>query len=336
MKRLFTAHTQLEGGGFQVTRPFPSANLPDMDPFLLFDQMGPVQYEGGEAKGAPDHPHRGFETITYVLEGEMVHEDSAGNASVLGPGHLQWMTAGSGVIHSEMPTPAFLASGGRMHGVQIWVNLPAAKKMMPPRYQDLKEELPRIKTKGGWIKIISGEQEGIAADTQTEIPIQYLHVHLEAGEAQVTLPAYGTRFAYVLSGEGTIDHEEIKAGQIILLPEGNVYLTGTLDALVLAGEPIGEPIARYGPFVMNTHEEIVQAVRDYQSGQFGEIRRNEGPIAVYGQDPAPFGGVEATDENVRAARLLIVAPGTPKQHRVRQLAASSGVRVVETDDPNHI
>lgn len=335
MKRLFTAHTQLEGGGFQVTRPFPSVHLPDMDPFLLFDQMGPVQYGPREAIGAPDHPHRGFETITYVFEGEMVHEDSAGNASVLGPGHLQWMTAGSGVIHSEMPTAQFYESGGTMHGVQLWVNLPAAKKMMAPRYQDLKEELPRIDVPGGWIKIISGEQQGIAADTQTEIPIQYLHVHLEGGEAEVTLPDYGTRFAYVLSGEGVIDGEPIRAGQLLLLPVGTIALEGTLDALVLAGEPIGEPVARYGPFVMNTHEEIVQAVRDYQSGQFGEIRR-DGPVAVHGQEPTLFGGVEATDDNVRAARLLVVAPGTPAMHRIRQLAASSGVRVVETDNPGSL
>lgn len=335
MQRIFTAHTQLEGGGFQVTRPFPSAALPDMDPFLLFDQMGPVNYGPGEAIGAPDHPHRGFETVTYVFEGEMVHEDSEGNGSVLGAGHLQWMTAGSGVIHSEMPTPEFLKSGGVMHGVQLWINLPASKKMMAPRYQDLKEEVPKIEVQGGWIKIISGEQRGIAANTQTEIPIQYLHVSLQAGDTEIEIPDVGTRFAYVLTGEGEIDGEEIHAGQIILLPAGTVPISGTLEALVLSGEPIREPVARYGPFVMNTHEEIVQAVRDYQSGQFGTIART-GPIAVHGQDPAPFGGVEATDDNVRSAGLLVVAPGTPESHRVRQLAASSGVNVVETDDPNHI
>lgn len=335
MQRIFSAHTQLEGGGFQVTRPFPSAALPDMDPFLLFDQMGPVHYGPRKAIGAPDHPHRGFETVTYVFEGEMVHEDSQGNASVLGPGHLQWMTAGSGVIHSEMPTPAFYESGGAMHGVQLWINLPAHKKMMAPRYQDLKEDVPRIDVPGGWIKIISGAQGNVAAATKTEIPVQYLHVHLQDGETTVDIPDVGTRFAYVLSGAGVIDGEPIKAGQIILLPAGTIALSGSLDALVLSGEPLREPIARYGPFVMNTHEEIVQAVRDYQSGQFGTITR-KGPIAVHGQDPAPFGGVEATDDNVRAARLLVVAPGTTEMHRVRQLAASSGVTVVETDDPNHI
>lgn len=335
MQRIFTAHSQLEGGGFQVTRPFPSAALPDMDPFLLFDQMGPIQYAPGEAVGAPDHPHRGFETVTYVLEGEMVHEDSQGNASVLGPGHLQWMTAGSGVIHSEMPTPRFQETGGTVHGVQLWINLPAEKKMMAPRYQDLKEELPRIDVPGGWIKIISGSQGDVAAHTKTEIPIQYLHVHLQDGKATVDIPDVGTRFAYVLSGNGTIDGESIKAGQIILLPAGTIAISGNLDALVLSGKPIREPIARYGPFVMNTHEEIVQAVRDYQSGQFGTIKRT-GPIAVHGQDPAPFGGVDATDDNVRSARLLVVAPGTPAMHRVRQLAASSGVTVVETNDPSDI
>src|SRR5882762_8216977 len=135
--KVTTAHRQSEGGGFIVRRPFPGAELDSVDPFLLLDEMGPVDYAPGEAVGAPDHPHRGFETVTYVLEGEMEHEDSAGHRGVLGPGDVQWMTAGAGIIHSEMPTARIQREGGRAHGFQIWVNLPSRLKMMQPRYQEL-------------------------------------------------------------------------------------------------------------------------------------------------------------------------------------------------------
>ncbi len=272
--KVVRAHEQLEGGGFLVHRPFPSMALQDMDPFLLLDQMGPTDVEAGEAKGAPDHPHRGFETVTYMLEGSMEHKDSHGHHGVLQPGDVQWMTAGSGVIHSEMPTGPVMQDGGRMHGVQLWVNLPAQHKMMAPRYQDLRaEDIPRVDVDGGTVRVISGRFRDVEANVDTIVPLRYLHASLQEGASlDDSHPDGHNAFAYVLAGDVTVAGERVGAHHLVML-DGPVTLQAhaASEILLLSGPPVGEPVARYGPFVMNTRAEIEQALRDYHAGDFGTI-----------------------------------------------------------------
>src|SRR5579871_611239 len=267
-----------EGGGFIVHRPFPTQALMDYDPFLLLDEMGPVDYAPGEAKGAPDHPHRGFETVTYVLDGKMQHKDSHGHAGSLGPGDVQWMTAGAGVVHSEMPEEEFTRKGGLMHGFQIWVNLPRRDKMMKPRYQELPASgIPLAESADGKVKVkvVAGESLGKSAAIDTRTPIAFLHVTLQPGGVlEQPLPANYNAFAYLISGSGKFGAEEKVAGahdMVIFANSGaSVKLANDADSkealelLLLAGVPLNEPVVRYGPFVMNTEEEIYQAVRDYQ------------------------------------------------------------------------
>jgi redox-sensitive bicupin YhaK (pirin superfamily) len=261
--------------------PTPGFNL--ADPFLLIDEMGPVTYAPGEAIGAPDHPHRGFETVTYILEGEMEHEDSAGHRGVLGPGDVQWMTAAAGIIHSEMPTAKMRQQGGRAHGFQIWVNLPARLKMMQPRYQELPAaRIPRAKTEDGKARVtlIAGEALGVRAAIETQTPIVYQDWALDDG-ANVTLPLGSDHRALVYVFEGNLivgdDNKSLRSGQLAVLGDGEaVRLRGAPGggrALLLAGVPIGEPVARYGPFVMNTPDELETAFRDYRTGRMGEITR---------------------------------------------------------------
>lgn len=281
-----TAHRQREGGGFIVRRPFPTYGLDLVDPFLLLDEMGPVDYAPGEAVGAPDHPHRGFETVTYMLDGEGEHEDSAGNRGVIGAGAVQWMTAGAGVVHSEMPSRRIREQGGRVHGFQLWVNLPARDKMMPPRYQELPaERIPEARTEDGRarVRVIAGEALGTQAVIDTRTPILYQHWTLQPG-AQVEQPIPGTfnTFAYVFGGRVLVGAEAkpVGDGQLALLGEGaSVRLACASSAsepaqvLLLGGVPLQEPVARYGPFVMNTKQEILQAIEDFQRGRMGQISR---------------------------------------------------------------
>ncbi len=273
--RVVRAQDQLEGAGFLVHRPFPSMALPDMDPFLLLDQMGPKEVGPGEAKGAPDHPHRGFETVTYMLEGAMEHKDSHGHHGVLGPGDVQWMTAGSGVIHSEMPTGDVNDQGGTMHGVQLWVNLPAERKMMDPRYQDIPADtIPVVDIEGGTVRVLSGQFQGTEAVIDTIVPIRYLHVTLGPGSSlQDTAPTGHNAFVYVLTGQTTVDDEVVPAQHLCHVDGLYAVTAGEdgADLLVLSGPPLGEPVARYGPFVMNTKAEIRQALEDYHAGRFGSI-----------------------------------------------------------------
>src|SRR3954463_12688160 len=198
----------LEGAGFIVHRPFPVGDLDQVDPFLLLDHMGPVDYAPGEAVGAPDHPHRGFETVTYVLEGEMEHEDSAGHRGKLGPGDVQWMTAGAGVIHSEMPSQRIREQGGRVHGFQIWVNLPKQHKMSRPRYQEYaSSELPLAKSADGkaTVRVIAGEALGARAVIETRTPIVLQDWTLQPGaDVRVEVPAGLQAFVYVFEGSARV------------------------------------------------------------------------------------------------------------------------------------
>jgi hypothetical protein len=272
----------LEGGGFPVRRPFPTRELMQVDPFLLLDHLGPVQWGPGEGIGAPDHPHRGFETVTYLLSGGFQHKDSVGHAGKLGPGDVQWMTAGSGIVHSELPSDEFMRDGGVMHGFQIWVNLPARDKMMPPRYQEIPSAgIPQAKSADGkvWVRVIAGKALGQSAVIDTRTPIYYLHFTIQPGGVVTQeIPVGFNALVYLISGVLHIGSASVREGQMALLTDGDtVRLAVGPDAaepasfLLLAGQPINEPVARHGPFVMNAPEEIQQAVRDYQSGRMGRI-----------------------------------------------------------------
>ena len=282
--KIVTAHRQREGGGFIVRRPFPSAGFRHADPFLLLDEMGPVEYGPGEAIGAPDHPHRGFETVTYVLDGEMEHEDSAGHRGRLGAGDVQWMTAGRGIVHSEMPSRAMRQRGGRMHGFQIWVNLPARYKLTAPRYQEIPHAaIPEAATPDGRavVHVIAGEALGAEAVIETRTPIGYLHWIFSPGASvDVPVPADHAAYVYVFEGAVRVTGREVKDGQLTILGDGNrVQLEASerAQALLMTGVPLREPVVQYGPFVMNTEKEIVQAVEDYQAGRLGEIARSVVP-----------------------------------------------------------
>jgi redox-sensitive bicupin YhaK (pirin superfamily) len=275
----------LEGAGFLVRRPFPKAALSEFDPFLLLDEMGPLTLAPGEAKGAPDHPHRGFETVTYVLSGEMEHKDSQGHSGKLSAGDVQWMTAGAGVVHSEMPSARFQREGGRLHGFQLWVNLPRESKMMQPRYQEIPSaSIPVARTADGLVavRVIAGEALGARAVVETVTPIIYLHFTIRpGGRVAQTLPPEYNAFAYVVDGAGLFGAEGERGsdGQMVMFaPDGGEVkienpadADAALEVLLIAGVPLGEPVARYGPFVMNTEEEIYQAVEDFRSGRMGAI-----------------------------------------------------------------
>jgi redox-sensitive bicupin YhaK (pirin superfamily) len=281
--RVVHAVATLEGAGFLVHRPFPTPDLDNFDPFLLLDEMGPSDLGPGEAKGAPDHPHRGFETVTYMLSGRMEHRDSHGNSGALGPGDVQWMTAGSGVIHSEMPAADLASRGGRMHGFQLWVNLPRRDKMMAPRYQEVPaSRIPEVSTADGSVKVrvIAGEALGARAVIDTRTPILYLDAELQSGASffQPVDPGFNV-FAYVVDGTGSFGAEVSPAGNedlVLFRNDGDgVSLAASperpLRVLLVGGAPLGEPVARYGPFVMNTRNELIAAVDDFQNGRFGRI-----------------------------------------------------------------
>ena len=280
--KIVTAQRTVEGAGFVVHRPFPTQALETLDPFLMIDEMGPVDYAPGEALGAPDHPHRGFETISYILEGEVEHEDSAGFSGKLGPGSVQWMTAGSGVVHSEMPSRAIREGGGRVHGFQIWVNLPRRLKMTSPRYQDVAaHRIPKTTSADGLVKVrvVAGKTLGAAAVIETHVPITYLHFVIAPG-GRVVQPIDATHAAgaYVFRGAGTVGGAAIEARRLAVLGEGDAVelavpasASEPMELLLLGGAPIREPVAWYGPFVMNAPGEIKQAVLDYQSGRMGTI-----------------------------------------------------------------
>lgn len=286
VERVLASRTTYEGAGFLVHRPFPQgADLHATDPFLLLDQMGPVTYGPREAKGAPWHPHRGFETVTYLIDGEMAHHDSNGGGGVIGEGDTQWMTAGGGILHDEMPTEAVFERGGLFHGIQLWVNLPARQKWVSPRYQAIgSDQLTLLTTPdgGALVRLIAGSIDGHDGPGVTYTPITYAHATVQPG-AQLELP-WSQDFnamIYVLQGQGfagaegrpVADHELVVFGPgdavAIRAADQIEGPTDTLEVLLLGGLPIREPIAHYGPFVMNTKAEIIEAIEDFEKGRMG-------------------------------------------------------------------
>jgi len=282
VERVTTACRQREGGGFMVRRPLPAPGVRTVDPILMIDEMGPVDYAPGEAVGAPDHPHRGIETVTYLLAGEFEHRDSAGHAGKLRPGDVQWKTAGGGVVHSEMPSARILQEGGRVHGFQIWVNLPARLKLTQPRYQEIAGSyIPEAVTADGLarVRVIAGEALGVAARIDTHTPIVCLHWTLQPGaRAEQARPPDHNGLAYVFAGELFSNGIRIADGQMAELGVGDTVelavpagKAGDTQVLLLGGVLLNEPVVQHGPFVMNTEAEIAAAIRDYQAGRMGAI-----------------------------------------------------------------
>lgn len=290
-----TARRHKEGEGFEVRRPFPGIDLSLADPFLLLDHLGAVEYGPGEAKGAPWHPHRGFETVTYMMDGAFEHQDSTGGGGLITEGATQWMTAGAGVLHSELPPQDFVATGGLFHGVQLWVNLPKSLKWTDPSYQDIKAAETVLLSSddgGALLRVIAGDLGGHRGPGVTRTPITYVHATVGPG-ARLALPwpEDFNAMAYVLAGRGTVGPERrpLEEGQLAVFGPGSAV---TLEAapgqdyngsrtgwevLLLGGLPIREPVARYGPFVMNTRAEIVQAFEDFQAGRLGTTSPQELP-----------------------------------------------------------
>jgi redox-sensitive bicupin YhaK (pirin superfamily) len=288
VERVLTARHVVEGAGFEVWRPFPGGvDTHIADPFFLLDQLGPVEYAPNEAVGAPWHPHRGFETVTYVIDGVVEHHDSNGGGGVIGEGDTQWMTAGAGILHDEVPTQAFVRHGGRTHGVQLWVNLPAALKFSAPRYQAItRHDLALLTTAdgGALVRLIAGNLGGHEGPGSTHTPIAYAHASLSPGSVlDVPWNPNFNALVYVLSGRGFAGRERrpIDAHQLAVFGAGDSIAVGAadtqpedspnLEVLLLGGLPIREPIAHYGPFLMNTRAEILQAMEDFNAGRMGRI-----------------------------------------------------------------
>ncbi len=287
VRSVTTAPGAYEGEGFPVRRAFWGVDLADLDPFVHMDQMGEVEYAPGEAKGTPWHPHRGFETVTYMMDGTFEHNDSNGGGGVITNGDTQWMTAGAGILHIEKPPEALVVSGGLFHGIQLWVNLPSARKWTAPRYQDLRaSEVALLSSPdgGALVRVIAGEVAGHAGPGSTYTPMTYLHATLSP-TARLVLPwrVDFNALVYVLSGRGTVGLERrpVRTGQLALFGPGGAITVEAdqvqesrsphLDLLVLGGLPIREPVAWMGPFVMNTRAEVIQAFTDYQAGRLGTI-----------------------------------------------------------------
>jgi len=282
-----TAPRGFEGEGFPVRRAFQGVDLSDLDPFVHLDQMGEVEYAPGEPKGTPWHPHRGFETVTYMIDGTLMHQDSHGGGGVISDGDTQWMTAGSGILHIETPPEELVVSGGLFHGFQLWVNLPAADKGLTPKYQDLRGgEVGLLTNPEGdvLLRLIAGDLGGHRGPGATHTPMTMIHATLHPG-ARLSLPWRPdfNALVYVLSGKGGfgVERRPAETGQLAVFGDGDaITITADdrqesrspdLDVLILGGRPIGEQVAWYGPFVMNTRAEIAQAFEDFQAGRLGTI-----------------------------------------------------------------
>ena len=279
-----------EGEGFPVRRAFAGIDNRHLDPFIMMDQMGEVEYAPGEPKGTPWHPHRGFETFTYLIDGQFLHQDSQGGGGTILDGGTQYMTAGDGILHIETPPATLVESGGVFHGIQLWINLPRAKKRIAPAYQDLQgDDLTMITSADGGavLRVLAGEIDGHAGPGISHTPIAIAHLTLAPG-AQIDIPWRKdfNALAYVLAGSGTMGEENapVSMGQTAVLAEGDVLRitanerqesrTANMEVMIIGGVPLREPTIQYGPFVMSTKEEIMEAFEDYQSGRFGQIPAN--------------------------------------------------------------
>jgi quercetin 2,3-dioxygenase len=301
-----SAPAGFEGEGFPVRRAFAGVDLAWLDPFIHMDQMGEVDYAPGEPKGTAWHPHRGFETVTYIIDGTFRHQDSNGGGGLITNGDTQWMTAGGGILHIEEPPEELVVSGGLFHGIQLWVNLPARLKFTNPRYQDIRAGQVALLASadgGALLRVIAGELAGHPGPGITHTPITLVHATVSAG-AQVRLP-WPREFnglAYVLAGSGTVgpDQRPVRTGQLAVFGgsggrppgqhggPGDALTFGAaqrqpgpgqdFEILLLGGEPIREPVAAYGPFVMNTRDELIKAFEDYQAGRLGTIPAERTPI----------------------------------------------------------
>ena len=302
-----TAPSGFEGEGFPVRRAFAGVDLRALDPFIHMDQMGEVEYAPGEPKGTPWHPHRGFETVTYMIDGLFEHHDSNGGGGLITNGDTQWMTAGAGILHIETPPEYLVASGGLFHGFQLWVNLPKSNKFAAPRYQDIRASEVSLLTSpdgGALLRVIAGDVAGHPGPGITHTPISLVHATLSPG-ALITVPWRRdfNALVYTLAGLGSagVDRRPIRMGQLAVFGAGDTITIAAnetqesrspaLDVLILGGQPIREPVAMYGPFVMNTKAEVMQAFEDYQKGLLGTIPAEHASI--------PHGGVqgETTDDD---------------------------------------
>ena len=282
VRSVTTAPSGHEGEGFPVRRAFAGVGLADLDPFIHMDQMGEVLYAPYEPRGTDWHPHRGFETVTYIMDGTFVHQDSHGGGGIIADGATQWMTAGRGILHIETPPEDLVVRGGLFHGVQLWVNLPGRSKMIEPAYQNLEADLVSLASSadgGALVRLIAGDLGDLRGPGSTHTPIVVAHVTV-APSAQVTLPwpAGFNALAYALSGSGSVgaDAAPLRTGQLAVLVDGGAVTlrasqSEALDVLLLGGQPIGEPVAAYGPFVMNTRAELQQAFDDFQQGRLGTV-----------------------------------------------------------------
>ena len=301
VKSVTTAPRGLEGEGFPVRRAFAGVSMKDLDPFVHMDQMGEIDYPPFEPKGTPWHPHRGFETVTYMIDGTFQHQDSNGGGGLIQNGATQWMTAGNGILHIETPPEELVVSGGLFHGVQLWVNLPSKDKMISPAYQGLEaNDVVMVSSPDGesLVRIIAGDIGGHKGPGSTHTPMAMTHVSLAPG-ALLDLPwdPSFNALVYVLAGSGFVGSEKrpIEMGQLAALNEGDwVRLsadarqdsrTDNFELLVLGGQPIGEHVEHYGPFVMNTRAEIIQAMEDFQAGRLGVIPAHA--LMPYVPDPNP-------------------------------------------------
>jgi len=287
IKSVTTAPQGYEGEGFPVRRAFAGVDLAELDPFIHLDQMGEVEYAPGEPKGTPWHPHRGFETVTYIIDGIFDHKDNHGGGGTITNGDTQWMTAGAGILHIETPPESLVMSGGLFHGFQLWVNLPAEKKWSKPAYQDLRASEVKLLAShdgGALLRVIAGEVAGHQGPGSTQTPITLIHATISPG-AELRLP-WNPKYnalVYTLSGHGFMGSEKrpVETGQLTVFGDGDVLVIRAadnqesrspyMDVFILGGEPIRESVAWMGPFVMNTKAEVLQAFEDFQKGRLGTI-----------------------------------------------------------------
>jgi quercetin 2,3-dioxygenase len=301
VKSVTTAPQGLEGEGFPVRRAFAGVHLQDLDPFVHMDQMGEVDYAPGEPKGTPWHPHRGFETVTYMIDGTFAHQDSHGGGGLITDGATQWMTAGKGILHIETPPEELVVAGGLFHGIQLWVNLPAKDKMIAPAYQGLEAGDVTLLSSGdggALVRIIAGDVAGHQGPGSTHTPMAFMHASVAPGALlEVPWNPGFNALVYALAGSGRVGGEgrPVTSGQLVTFGPGDFISlraddtqdsgTSHLEVLLLGGQPIKEPVEHYGPFVMNTRDEIVQALEDFEAGRLGTVPPNA--LMPHVPDPDP-------------------------------------------------